>query len=180
MENIQDIIIPGFPIQVEEEVKEKKKVKKILDVRERLPRTNREIKCIFCEQEKILNPDQYQAYYDYWGSEEKVEKEFFCKPCDVLMKENPIKFWFLKDSRILKLMKNLRTAFDLYRISSRGPNDAVTLQTMSVGFLKECNISDNNFEFIIQNQLPVAMKIKNIPFVGDLQLNVYANNITQI
>lgn len=189
MENTTTILFPTGPPTIPQasfldetpvEESKKKAPKKVLDVKERLMKVNRTVKCIFCDTERILNPDQYQTYFDYWGTEERVDKNFFCKPCDVKMQDNPIKFWFLNGDDLKTLSKNLKACFDLYTRSPRAQNDLLSLQSMSTAFLNAAKIDGSNFEFIVSNAVPVAMKIKNIPFVGDLQLNVYENRILEL
>jgi hypothetical protein len=46
--------------------------------------------------------------------------------------------------------------------------------------MKEAKILDPNFEFIIIDQIPVGMKIKNFPFVGTVILNVYESRKQRI
>lgn len=189
MENTTDIKIPeGFtPPPVEDttvkpkfnpinNLKGGKKLKEneIMDERPRLPRTNRTVKCIFCDEEKILNPDQYQSYYDYWGDEDKIVKNFSCKPCEMKQKENPIKFWYLNSNESKRLVRNIKTAFDLYRASEKRKEDILVLQRMCDHFLAVESFCDRRvFEFVAENQLPEAIKIKNIPLVGDIILKPY-------
>lgn len=177
MENIDNIILPDFKAK---KTRIKKEPKKVLVEKESLPRVNRTVICKYCSNERILNPDQYQNLFDSYGSEEKVNEEFFCKPCDMNMKNNPFLFWSIHGEQLQILSKNLKTAFDVYKSSSKNPSDAVAMQNMSVSFLKECKIFDPNFEFIIIDRLPVGIKIKNFPFVGTVILNVYENRNQRI
>jgi hypothetical protein len=177
MENIENIMLPDFKA---EKPRSKKQPKKILVEKESLPRLNRTVLCKFCQNDRILNPDQFQNLFDLHGSEEKVNEEFFCKPCDMNMKHNPFLFWAMHGELLHVLSKNIKTVFDIYKTSSRSPADALALQNMSVSFLKECKISDLNYEFIIMDQIPVGLKIKNFPFVGNIVLNVYENKKQRI
>lgn len=177
MENIESIILPDFKAK---QTRPKKENKKVLVEKETLPRTNRTVVCKFCESDRILNPDQYQSLFDLHGSEERVAAEFCCKPCEMNMKNNPFYFWVTYGEPLHILSKNLKTAFDIYKSSAKTPVDAVALQNMSVSFLKEAKISESNFEFVIINRLPVGMKIKNFPFVGEVILNVYENRKQRI
>lgn len=177
MENIKSIILPDFKAK---KTRSKKEPTKILVEKESLPRTNRTLVCKFCESDRILNPDQYQSLFDLHGSEEKVNEEFQCKPCEMSMKNNPFFFWAMYGEHLHILSKNLKTAFDIYKTSSKSSTDAVAMQNMSTSFLKECKILDPNFEFIIIDKLPVGMKIKNFPFVGNIILNVYENKKQRI
>lgn len=88
------------------------------------------------------------------------------------MKRNPIKFWTLFGEPLQILSKHLKTAFDAYRASSRTTQDVVNMQTQCMVHLKECKIIEPNFEFVVQDGLPVAMAIKNIPYVGTVVLRV--------
>lgn len=177
MENIDNIILPDFKAK---KTRPKKEPKKVLVEKEALPRINRTVVCKFCGCDRILNPDQYQNLFDLHGSEEKVNEEFCCKPCEMNMKNNPFLFWTTYGEQLHVLSKNLKTAFDIYKSSSKSPSDAVAMQNMSVSFLKECKIFDPNFEFIIVDRLPVGLKIKNFPFVGNVVLNVYENRKQRI
>lgn len=174
MENINTIDLP-----VLQKKPGRKQKNKIIE-KEVLPRTNRDLSCIYCESEKILNPDQYQALFDLYGSEEKIKDEFYCKPCEMQMKKNPFSFWTIYSDHYKNLIKNLRTAFDIYKTSSRSLADANALQNMSLSFLKECKIKEPNFEFIIKDTVPVGMWIKSVPFVGDVKLDVYETKSNRI
>ena len=190
MEDTTEFNVPNFDdnsiIKGEEEPKKKfnpidnlrkrKETKEIMDTRPRLPRTNRTINCIFCEEEKILNPDQYQSYYDYWGDEDKIIKNFSCKPCEMKMKENPIKFWYAHSDSSKKLLRNLKTAFDLFNLSEGNIQDITSLQNMCDHFLAvESFCSRNNFEFIIEDRKARGMKISNVPLVGTVIYKPYDN-----
>ena len=182
MENTNSIILPDFKAKKTRNKKSasKKESKKVLVEKEALPRTNRTVFCKYCESERILNPDQYQSLFDLHGSDEKVNEEFCCKPCEMSMKNNPFYFWTIYGEQLHVLSKNLKTAFDIYKTSAKSSADAVAMQNMSVSFLKECKIFDPNFEFIIVDRLPVGLKIKNFPFVGTVVLNVYENRKQRI
>ena len=177
MENIDSIILPDFKAK---KTRPKKENKKVLVEKETLPRINRTVVCKYCESDRILNPDQYQSLFDLHGSEEKVAEEFCCKPCEMHMKNNPFYFWVTYGEPLHILSKNLKTTFDIYKTSARSQADAVALQNMTVSFMKEVKISDSNFEFIIVDRVPVGMKIKNFPFVGEVILNVYENRKQRI
>ena len=111
-----------------------------------LSKVNRPMNCIFCETERILNPQQYQAYYDYWGDEDKIKRNFVCKPCEVKQNDNPFLFWLTNHEMVKRLTTN---------------------------FLQQNKIDSANMEFILENQLPVAIKIKNMPFVGTFEFRPY-------
>jgi hypothetical protein len=155
--------------------------------RPRLTRINRTVKCIHCEEEKILNPDQYQSYFDFWGTEDKITRNFFCKSCDVAMQENPFAFWYPKSELTKKLLRNLKTAFESFRVSARSNEDEIAMTEMIVHFLKEAKIhvtpnllSHSHLEFIIKDNVVVGLKIKNIPFVGSLTLLPYESEKIKI
>lgn len=155
--------------------------------RPRLPRINRTVKCIHCSEDKILNPDQYQSYFDFWGDEDKITRNFFCKPCDVTMKENPFAFWYPKSELTKRLMRNLKTAFGIFRTSGRTSEDELAMTEMIVHYLKEAKIdaspnllSHSHLEFLIRDKLVIGLKIKNIPFVGTLTLLPYESEKIEI
>jgi hypothetical protein len=176
MEDTNNINLPDLPKKSGKKTKTKDKPIE----NQILPRTNRDLVCIYCENEKILNPDQYQALYDLHGSEEKIKDEFFCKPCEMQMKNNPFKFWTIYGNQFKTLLKNLKTTFEIYKTSSHSLEDATALQNMTLSFLKECNIKEPNFEFIIVDKNPIGMTIKSVPFVGDVVLNVYESKNNRI
>lgn len=174
MEDIKKIELPVFP----KKLGRKAKIKTI--EKQLLPRINRDLVCIYCNSDKILNPDQYQALFDLYGDETKIQQEFYCKPCEMVMKKNPFIFWTLYGEGFKQLFKNLKTTFDVYKSSSRSVEDATALQSMTVNFLKECKIKEPNFEFIINEKIPTGMIIKSVPFVGDVHLNVYESGNDRI
>lgn len=176
MEDINKITIPNL----EKKVGRKQKNNKITVEKNLLSRINRELDCIYCESKKTLNPDQYQALFDLHSNEEKIKEEFFCKPCEMQMKKNPFKFWTIYGDNYKNLLKNLKTTFDIYKTSNRSLEDANALQNMTISFLKESNISEPNFEFIITDKIPTGMIIKNVPFVGRIYLHVYESKNNRI
>ncbi len=157
-------------------VKEPKELKQIPDNRPRLPKSNRTVVCNFCEADKILNPEQYQAYFDFYGDEEKINREFICKTCEVKAKENPFRFWTEHSPLVRKLCKNIKVAFEIFQRSERFNEDVLALQNMVNGFLAEAYIAADKYEFISEKQLPVALRIKNIPFVDTIILQPYEQN----
>lgn len=181
MEDINKIILPDLSKKPDAKKTAKKTAaKRVKEDKETLPRVNRKLNCRFCDEERILNPDQYQKLFDIHGSEEEIQKEFECKPCYMEMKINPFLFWTKYGDQLQTLCKNLKTAFDVYRSSARGVAEARALQTMCGTFLKEAKISDTGYEFIISEHLPTGLKIKNFPFVGDISLFVYENRKSRI
>ncbi len=160
--------------------KTSKPPKKVLVEKETLSRVNRTVICPYCESEKILNPDQYQILFDYHGTEQAVLDEFMCKACEMDMKRNPIKFWAIYGEPLQILSKNLKSAFDQYKNSSRGEPDAVNMQVSCSAFLKEFKIVEPNFEFIIVDRLPIAMKIRHFPCIGNIILRVYEQRKNRI
>lgn len=169
MENIETIIIPS-PVK-KEKVESKKKV---LVEKESLPRKNRTITCKYCQVDKILNPDQYQALFDACGSsDERIKDEFMCKSCEMSMKRNPFLFWTNHGDAFSSISRDIKAIFDTFKNSKREVSDAVQLQNSSVSVMQNYNIPDFNFEFIVSDGLPSGIKIKNLPFVGPISLNVY-------
>lgn len=141
--------------------------------KKKLAKVNRNVTCIFCATERILNPEQYQAYFDYWGDEEKIKRNFVCQPCDTKQSENPFAFWVTHHEKTRKLTKGLKAIFEVYRASNKTDIDVKSLQDMTVHLLGEYQITGNNMEFIIENQLPAGVKIRNMPFVGTIELKPY-------
>ena len=138
-----------------------------------LSKVNRPMNCIFCETERILNPQQYQAYYDYWGDEDKIKRNFVCKPCEVKQNDNPFLFWLTNHEMVKRLNRGLKATFEVYKSSGRSTEDVLALQNMTTNFLQQNKIDSANMEFILENQLPVAIKIKNMPFVGTFEFRPY-------
>ena len=170
MENVESIILPDFDAKPK---RQKKASKTVLVEKESLPRVNRTVVCNYCDTGKVLNPEQYQILFNMHENEEKLQAEFMCKACEMAAKRNPVEFWTVHGEQLHDLSKNLKTAFDLYKNSARQPQDAVAMQTMSINFLKDCHIFEPNFEFVTENRVPVALKIKSIPYVGTVVLKVY-------
>ena len=174
MENTTEFVLP-----VIEKTKRQKKQppKQILEERPRLPRTNRTIKCAFCASEKILNPDQYQSLFDYWGNEEKIEREFMCKDCDVAMKDNPILFWAKHSELLPALARKIRAAFEVFNSSIRDNENTVVLQNMVNSFLGEVKIDTRLAEYGTEpaaNGFTVkTLKLNNMHFIGTVTLYPY-------
>lgn len=186
MEKTDTIAIPAefsSPPKKFNPINNLRKNKKPLDLEEtrtRLPKVNRSVKCVHCEQDRILNPEQYQSYFDYWGDEEKLLRNFICKPCDMQIQLNPFKFWTVHSDHYSKLSKTLKIAFDLFNNSQKTSNDEMNMTKMIVDTLKIANIeaspnllSNNHLEFMIDNRVVRGMKIKNIPFVGTVTITPY-------
>lgn len=138
-----------------------------------LSKVNRDVKCIFCEESRILNPQQYQAYYDYWGDEDKITRNFICKPCEVKQNDNPFLFWLYNHDMVKRINRGLKATFEVYKSSGRSNDDVVALQNMATNLLQQNKISSDNMEFILENHLPVAIKIKNMPFIGTFEFRPY-------
>jgi hypothetical protein len=177
MEDITSIILPDLSPKK----RQKKEPEKILVEKQKLSRINRTIVCKYCEEEKILNPDQYQALFDLHGSEEKINEEFYCKSCDVKMRKNPYEFWARKGDSLHELGKNLKNVFESFRVSQKSQNDVFVLQNSCAGILSQNKISPDNVEFIIDNQgNPTSLKIKNFPFIGEVMIHTYEPKATRL
>lgn len=183
MENITDFVLPVLD-KPEKQKKQKKQPKQILEERPRLPRTNRTIKCAFCSSEKILNPDQYQGLFDYWGNEEKIEREFMCKDCDVAQKENPILFGAKHGELFINLTKKIRAAFEVFNSSTRTNEHIVALQNMVNSFLSEVKIDTRSAEYGTEPApngfIVKTLKLNNMPFIGTITLHPYEQPINRI
>jgi hypothetical protein len=192
MENIQEIEMPDFsskkPKVSSKEVVEKtssSKKKVLTEERERLPRTNRTVECAYCSQSKILNPDQYQSYFDYWGSEEKIAKEFMCKDCEISMIANPIKFWYRHGEILQELSRHIKVAFELFNKSSKGNQEFNSMRSMVLFHTKDSGIEESNVEFVarqLNNSLPEfhTLKLHKIPHVGSITIKPYENTKNRI
>lgn len=172
MENIDSIILPDLT----KKPKIEKPPKKILVEKEIVSRINRNVTCGYCEIEKILNPDQYQSLLDNHGSED----EFMCKSCEVTMKRTPLEFWTVHGPQFKIMSKYLKNTYDTYRNSARQGSDAMKLQADSAAIMLANKIVDPNYEFITENQIPVAMRIRNFPCVGSVVLRVYEQGKNKI
>lgn len=150
----------------------------------KLSRVNRTIPCSTCDTPKILNPNQYQSRYDYWGSEEKLKKHFICKECDMEMKTNPIKFWYKRGEILQELCKHVKIAFDLFNNSQKAQNDLTAMQNMVLFHTNQMFLETTNVEFVarMNDNLPEfhALKLHKIPNVGTITLKVYENKTDRI
>lgn len=192
MENIKEIEMPDFSSKKlkapSKEVSEKTsntKKKVLTEERARLPRTNRTVECAYCSESKILNPDQYQSYFDYWGSEEKIAKEFMCKDCEIQMKANPIKFWYLHGEPLQDLSRHIKVAFELFNKSSKGNQEFNSMRSMVLFHTKDVGFDESNVEFVarqLNNNLPEfhSLKLHKIPHVGSITLKPYENTKNRI
>lgn len=162
--------------------KASKEPKIIVVEKQSLPRVNRTLGCIYCQTEKILNPDQYQKLFDVYESDEKIKEEFYCKPCEMHMKKNPYLFWAKNGEIFHDLAKNLRTVFDQFASSQRSPNDASVLQRSCSEILTRNKISFDNVAFISNatTNIPESLVIKNLPFVGEVIVKVYESKNNRI
>ncbi len=179
MENIKNIEMPNFQAQPEQ------KPTKKADKTKKLPRKNRTIICPYCSNEKTLNPDQYQSYYDFLGSEEKIEKEFICKECEMDSKRTPIKFWYKHGEFLQELSKHIRISFDLFNKSSKGNNEFNSMRSMVLFHTKEALIDDANVEFVarhLNNGFPEfhTLKLHKIPHVGTIVIKPYEDKKNRI
>lgn len=191
MENKTEIELPDFskvtltPTPAKKAASKKAATKTIVEERERLPRTNRHINCSYCSTEKVLNPDQYQSYYDFYGSEDKIEREFMCKECEMESKKNPIKFWYKHGDLLQEMSRHIRIAFDLFNRSSKGNNEFNAMRNMVLYHTKEALIEDTGVEFVarqLPNNLPEfhSLKIHKIPHVGTLTIKPYEDKKNRI
>ena len=81
---------------------------------------------------------------------------------------------------VKRLNKGIKATFEVYKSSGRSNEDVLALQNMTTSFLQQNNISSDNMEFILENQLPVAIKIKNMPFVGTFEFRPYTEEKIKI
>lgn len=169
---IPDLTNPTFITEKSEEVADENLQSKSKEPK-KLAKVNRPINCIFCESERILNPKQYQSYFDYWGDEEKIKRNFVCKPCEMLQNENPFSFWLKNHDSVKKVVRALKAVFEVYKGSSKAQEDVVTLQNMTNNVLKDVHVDITKIEFLLENRLPVAVRVKNMPFVGDFEIRPY-------
>jgi len=176
MENIDQIVLPDFG----KKEKKEKEPKKVLVEKTQLSKINRKIDCNFCQTEKILNPAQYQTLFNLHDTEEKLKAEFMCKSCEMEMKRNPILFWAIHGNCFEILAKQVKTVFDDYRSSARSTQDLVNLQTDTMQLMLDSKIKDSSVEFLLTNNLPTGLAIRNVPFVGTVTLNVYETKTNRI
>lgn len=176
MEDTTKFNIPDFEVSPEGDqpasITEKKTPNKKEKVPNKLPRMNRTVNCIHCSAARILNPDQYESYYSYWGDEDKILRNFVCQPCDSLRKDNPFKFWLMYSPLVLKTIRSLRTTFELYKSSSRSAEDQNSLYVMTNNILGQGNLYcgtdfPSNCSLITENFLPVGVRLKKFPFVQE-------------
>lgn len=175
MENINTFILP----EIKKPEKPKKEPKKILDTKERLTRTNREVTCAYCNDLKILNPDHYQLLYDIHGSDEKIADEYMCKPCEMKSKNNPVEFWITHGELLQNLSKDLKDMFDAFNGSFKTQQDLTVLQSIVTGKLKESKIVSFNI-LLSRDNLAKGVQIKDFPFVGTINLKIYEQRKNRI
>ena len=128
-----------------------------------LPSINREVKCAFCEDIKILNPVQYQKRFDYFGSEEAIARHFQCQECETSEKTNPFLFGLKHNDIVNNLANNIKPIFERYINSGKQQTDVMALQQETDQVLSNAKVFPPNFEFIIAG-VPDGLKI-NFPFV---------------
>lgn len=147
--------------------------------KERLPRTNRLLQCNYCNSNRILNPDQYQSYFDYWLDEEKIQRNFICKPCEMSMQENQFRFYLFHSELTRKLIKEIKAIFEKYRKSRKTNTDVnnMSYALMVTAGNNKLFVGDfnSNCEYIIDpaQRLIVGLKVKNFPFVGAVEIRPY-------
>jgi len=178
MEKTNEFILPDMSKIKKKKIKPATEpTKLIVEERERLPRTNRTIKCAFCSTEKILNPDQYQSLYDYWGNEDKIQREFMCKDCDIEQKTNPVLFGMKYSELLPTLTRKIRAAFEVYNASNKDNADIVALQNMVNAFLGECHIDTRSAEYGTEPAprgfTVKTLKLNHFPFIGNITLYPY-------
>lgn len=173
MEDITTFVLPELAKKPE---KQKKPVKTVLDVKERLPKQNRTIPCAYCGEDKIIAPDTYQLLFDTHGSDEKILEEFMCKSCEMAMKRNPFLFWAEHGAILHELSNKLKTVFSQYNETK----NLLALQTDGTNIMHGYGIFETNFDWIVENQAPVGMTIKNFPFIGNITLKVYEQRKNRI
>lgn len=173
MENMEKLVVPDFSAQKSEEKPKKGDNLRKYREKQQLSKVNRNVPCIYCGTERILNPQQYQAYFDYWGDEDKVKRNFVCQPCDTEANKNPFLFWLNHHDSAKRLVRGLKAIFEVYKASPKAESDVLSLQNMTVGLLGENKIDAPNMEFITENKLPTGIRVKNMPFVGTIELKPY-------
>lgn len=177
MENIDQILLPDMAKKPEKVPKPRKTSQTPLtEVKERLPKTNRNVECAYCNTVKILNPVQYQLLFDIHGSDDKITQEYMCKSCEMTMRGNPIKFWITHGELLHDLCRKLKGSFDTFKQN----RNSVELQQTAVAMMHSANVYEPNFQFIIEDGNPVGMAILRFPFVGQITLKVYEQRKNRI
>lgn len=185
MENIDDLILPESIKKPKKTTRKKSKPKTIKTDKTVLARTNREVPCAYCQETRVLNPDQYQRYFDYYGSEDKLKKEFVCKSCDMAMQDDPHTFWAkhsLGSKSFASLGKEIKDIIDMFKGSSRTPQDLQVFNRQVSDKVTEYHIKPENLEFVIDraSNLPIMLKISNLPFIGKITLKPYETKDNRI
>jgi hypothetical protein len=162
MEKTTKFELPDFSEKKKRGPKPSKVIEKHL-----LASVNREVKCAYCGEIKILNPNQYQKRFDFFGSEDAIPKYFKCQPCETLENTNPIRFWFIHGSIVNEVANNLKTVFEDFIEGRINVND---LQIRNADILDANNISKENRELLVENGKPEGFKF-NFPFVGTVEIH---------
>ena len=161
MNKTTELVIPDFSKKEEKPKKGRPPSPPKTVEKEVLPRTNREVKCAYCEATKILNPDQYQKRFDYFGSDDAVARHFQCQDCETAENTNPFRFWFTHSPIVNNMALRLKPVFETYVME---PNPQ-RLQDDTHTIMIENGIRPPNYAFVIENGLPEGLTI-NFPFVG--------------
>ena len=184
MEDKTNINLPDFTekpnTKKRTSVTKKANVKTTVSVeKEILTRTNRDVICNYCNCSKILNPDQYQALYDIYNSEDALNKNFICKECEMDMKRNPMRFGVLHGEPLQELSRHIKAAFDIFNRSNKNDQSFNIMQSSVLFHMKERVIAEDNVEFVArQSQTGPefhSIKIHNIPFIGTVTIKPYEN-----
>lgn len=165
MENKTTFEVPEFDNEVKGKNKPGPRQKNTTIDKPLLPSINREVKCSYCDEIRMMGPAPYQKKFDYYGSEDAVARHFQCQECETAEKTNPFAFGLHHNDIVNTLANNLRPVFERYINSGKQNSDAIALQNNTDMVLNQAKIFHPNYEYIIINGLPDGIKI-NFPFVG--------------
>jgi len=116
---------------------------------------NRNLRCNDCLQTKWVSQKQWRSYCAEYGSPLKVKRNFTCKKCKVLKRDNPFVYYLLFG----KPMKKLRTMIKKDFRECNG--NLLLLKTKIEQHVKYFNLPNND---ILYHTSPYLSMLINISY----------------
>jgi|TARA_R110000803_G_scaffold51753_2_gene106788 hypothetical protein len=141
-----------------------------------IKKVNRTLTCKVTGREIIVKPDKYKKLLEYYGTEEKVQKNFVSYTVEKETKTPTFEFWFSNCIEMKNFEHLITMILNNYRNSDRGTIQVAKLQDDSFNLCDATGINKYNIEFIQSSddvgRYVSGITIKGIPFIGKYKIEI--------
>lgn len=133
---------------------------------------NRDIICVDCGESKWLSQAQWNNLKDEFETPNRIKRNFTCKECKKLKREDRLTYEIQYGKRIKKLRTKLKQAhYEFYN----NHNDIMTLQTDFNRILSNNDIDISKVNYVRTPDLKFVTNIiiLGIPLVNNISISIY-------